>query len=70
MPRGGNGCAERFLNTLQEKHRWVQTFAAIEELFQALLASPCDLQYNLANDRHGAGFTHPRPFETSFHLRG
>ena len=37
MPRG-NGYAERFLNTLQEKLLWARTFAAIEELFQALLA--------------------------------
>jgi putative transposase len=34
----GNGCAARFLRTLQENLLWVQTCATVEELRLALLA--------------------------------
>ena len=33
----GNGCAERFIRTLKENLLWVQIFATVEELRQALL---------------------------------
>src|SRR5579884_2447891 len=34
----GNGCAERFIRTLKEQLLWVEHFASVEELRQALLA--------------------------------
>ncbi len=34
----GNGCAERFIRTLKEQLLWVEHFATVEELCQALLA--------------------------------
>jgi transposase InsO family protein len=34
----GNGCAERFIRTLEENLLWVRSFATVEELRQALLA--------------------------------
>jgi putative transposase len=34
----GNGCAERFIRTLKEQLLWVQRFATVEDLRQALLA--------------------------------
>ena len=34
----GNGCAERFIQTLKENLLWVRTFDTVEELRQALLA--------------------------------
>ena len=34
----GNGCAERFIRTLNEQLLWVEHFATVEELRQALLA--------------------------------
>jgi putative transposase len=34
----GNGCAERFIRTLKEQVLWVEPFATIEDLRQALLA--------------------------------
>lgn len=34
----GNGCAERFIRTLKEQVLWVQRFATVEALRQALLA--------------------------------
>jgi putative transposase len=34
----GNGCAERFIRTLKEQLLWVEHFATIEDLRQALLA--------------------------------
>jgi putative transposase len=34
----GNGCAERFIRTLKEQVLWVEHFASVEELRQALLA--------------------------------
>ena len=34
----GNGCAERFIRTLKEQLLWVEHFATVEELRQALLA--------------------------------
>jgi putative transposase len=33
----GNGCAERFIRTLKEQLLWVEHFATVEELRQALL---------------------------------
>ena len=33
----GNGCAERFIRTLEENLLWVRHFASVEELRQALL---------------------------------
>ena len=32
----GNGCAERFIRTLEENLLWVRTFATVEELAGAL----------------------------------
>ena len=34
----GNGCAERFIRTLKEPLLWVEQFATVEDLRQALLA--------------------------------
>ena len=34
----GNGCAERFIRTLKDQVLWVEQFATVEELRQALLA--------------------------------
>lgn len=34
---GGNGCAERFIQTLKENLLWVRCFYTIENLRQALL---------------------------------
>jgi transposase InsO family protein len=34
----GNGCAERFIRTLKEQLLWIERFATVEELRQALLA--------------------------------
>ena len=34
----GNGCAERFIRTLEENLSWVRSFATVEELRQAPLA--------------------------------
>ena len=34
----GNGCAERFIRTLKEQLLWVEQFATVEDLRQALLA--------------------------------
>ena len=34
----GNGCAERFIRTLKEQLLWIEHFASVEELRQALLA--------------------------------
>lgn len=34
----GNGCAERFIRTLKEQLLWVEHFATVEELREALLA--------------------------------
>jgi putative transposase len=34
----GNGCAERFVRTLKEELLWLQTFATIDELHEALHA--------------------------------
>ena len=34
----GNGCAERFIRTLKEQLLWVEHFATVEDLRQALLA--------------------------------
>lgn len=49
----GNGCAERFIRTLKEQLRWVQTFATVEDLRQALLSFTT--RYNRAwlLERHG-----------------
>ena len=35
----GNGCAERFIRILKENLLWVRSFATVEELRRALLAS-------------------------------
>jgi putative transposase len=32
----GNGCAERFIRTLKENLLWIQTFATVAELVEAL----------------------------------
>ena len=45
----GNGCAERFIRTLKENLLWVTTFETIEELRQALLDVPRNLQHHLAD---------------------
>ena len=35
---GGNGCAERFIRTLNENLSWIRTFDTTEEVRPALLA--------------------------------
>jgi hypothetical protein len=40
----GNGCAERFIRTLQEHLLWLKTFDTVEDLRLAL--HECQRQYN------------------------
>jgi putative transposase len=49
----GNGCAERFIRTLKENLLWVQTFATIEQLRQALLAFRETYNSTWLIERHG-----------------
>jgi putative transposase len=49
----GNGCAERFIRTLKENLLWVQTFATVEELRQALLTFRKTYNATWLIERHG-----------------
>jgi transposase InsO family protein len=50
----GNGCAERFIRTLQENLPWVRSFATVEELRQALLAFREAYDATWLIERHGS----------------
>ena len=49
----GNGCAERFIQTLKENLLWVRTFATVEELRLALLAFRDLYNEHWLIERHG-----------------
>ena len=49
----GNGCAERFIRTLKENLLWIQTFATVEELRQALLDFKRRYNTEWLIERHG-----------------
>jgi transposase InsO family protein len=49
----GNGCAERFVRTLKENLLWVQNFATVEDLRQALLDFKRTYNENWIIQRHG-----------------
>ena len=49
----GNGCAERFIRTLKENLLWVQTFATIQELQQALRKFKKTYNEQWLIERHG-----------------
>ena len=49
----GNGCAERFIRTLQENLLWVRAFDTLEELRQALLAFRESYNTTWLIERHG-----------------
>jgi transposase InsO family protein len=49
----GNGCAERFIRTLKEQLLWVERFATVEALRQALLAFRDRYNHEWLIGRHG-----------------
>ncbi len=49
----GNGCAERFIRTLKENLLWVQTFATLEDLREALIAFQKTYNEQWLIERHG-----------------
>jgi transposase InsO family protein len=49
----GNGCAERFIRTLKENLLWVQRFATVDELRQALQAFKQLYNQSWIIERHG-----------------
>jgi transposase InsO family protein len=49
----GNGCAERFIRTLKEQVLWVEQFATVEDLRQALLAFQERYNHEWLIGRHG-----------------
>ena len=49
----GNGCVERFIRTLKENLLWIQRFATIEELRQALHAFQNTYNQTWIVERHG-----------------
>ena len=49
----GNGCAERFIRTLKENLLWVQTFATVEDLREALIAFQKTYNEQWLIERHG-----------------
>jgi putative transposase len=49
----GNGCAERFIRTLKENLLWLQSFATVEELRQAVLAFKERYNQTWIVERHG-----------------
>lgn len=49
----GNGCIERFWRTLKEQLLWIQTFATLDELNQALKAFQVHYNQNWLIGRHG-----------------
>jgi putative transposase len=50
----GDGCAERFIRTLEENLPWVRSFASVEELRQALLALREAYNTTWLIERHGS----------------
>ncbi len=53
----GNGCAERFIRTLKEQLLWVEQFATVEDLRQALLAFRERYNREWLIGRHGHRFS-------------
>src|SRR3712207_6317113 len=49
----GNGCAERFIRTLEENLLWVRSFDTVEELRQALLEFRETYDATWLIERHG-----------------
>jgi putative transposase len=49
----GNGCIERFWRTLKEQLLWIQTFATVEALNQALQSFQAHYNQNWLIGRHG-----------------
>jgi transposase InsO family protein len=49
----GNGCAERFIRTLKEQLLWIERFASVETLRQALLAFKDRYNREWLIGRHG-----------------
>lgn len=49
----GNGCAERFIRTLKENLLWLQTFATVEQLRQAVLTFKERYNQTWILERHG-----------------
>lgn len=49
----GNGCVERFWRTLKEQLLWIQTYATLDELNQALKAFQAHYNQNWLIGRHG-----------------
>ena len=49
----GNGCIERFWRTLKEQLLWIQTFASVEDLNQALREFQDHYNQNWLIGRHG-----------------
>ena len=49
----GNGCSERFIRTLKEQLLWLEHFATVEELRQALLAFKDRYNRDWLIQRHG-----------------
>ena len=48
-----NGCAERFIRTLKEQLLWIERFASVEALRQALLAFKDRYNQEWLIERHG-----------------
>jgi hypothetical protein len=51
----GNGCAERFIRTLQENLLWIGTFETVEALRQVLLTLREITDATWLLERHGLG---------------
>ena len=49
----GNGCAERFIRTLEENLLWVRTFHTVEERRRALIDFRWTYNENWLIERHG-----------------
>ena len=49
----GNGCAERFVRTLEENHLWVGTFRIVEDLRLALIDFRRSYDESWPIERHG-----------------
>jgi putative transposase len=62
----GNGCAERFIRTLKEQLLWVEHFATVDDLRQALLAfrERYNREWLLARHGHRSPATVREPFAT------
>jgi transposase InsO family protein len=49
----GNGCAERFIRTLEEQLLWIEPFDSVEALREALLAFKDRYNREWLIERHG-----------------